>query len=116
LTPSYDAYAAGFQDAIVRLDAGADVGDHADALSLGIRGWAAGSVPRQELAAMARAVNELKSRRGPQYYERVDWDANNRRLVWRKTTKRLNDNRWLDDLAEVLNTYARSAGEMKFRD
>jgi hypothetical protein len=117
LPASYETYAAGFEDAVARLQAGVDVREHAEKLTNNVRTWAAAGAPPQQVAAMSQAVAKLTKQRGPEYYDDVEWSAEDRKLAWRRTSRSLNEGKALDELIEYLNAQAADPnGGLKFKD
>lgn len=99
LPKTFDTLAAGFEDAIVRLDTGADAEEHAEVVVEAIREWASGGRSPAELQSMNRLVLKIKNKQGPEYFEQAEWKAQYRRLEWNKRRPNLNRGGQLEELA-----------------
>jgi hypothetical protein len=102
LPKTYDTLAAGFDDAMVRLETGADAEEHAEVVVEAVRAWAGEKRNYAELQAMNRLVLKVKNKQGPEYFEQPEWKAQYRRLEWSKRRPSLNYGHQLDELADEL--------------
>lgn len=102
LPKTYDTLAAGFDDAVVRLETGADAEEHAGVVIEAVRAWANEKASPAELQSMNRLVLKVKNIQGPEVFEQAEWKAQYRRLEWYKRRPSLNAGRQLDELADEL--------------
>jgi hypothetical protein len=107
LPASRDALAAGFDDVLARLDAGADAAEHARAVCKAVPEWAGGA-PADQLKAMARAIAQLERTKGQEHYSRLYWSASNGKLQWSKTRPSLASVKQLEEVREFLEERAKN--------
>ena len=107
LPKTYDTLAAGFDDAIVRLETGADAEEHAEVVCDAVKQWAGEKRSSAELQAMNRLILKVKNQRGPEYFEQAEWKPTTRRLEWTRHRPNLNKGRQLDELADEIYTQSR---------
>jgi hypothetical protein len=116
LPPSYDAIAAGFEDAHNRLKAGADTKTILDKSATATQQWMA-KANAQQLRAMADSLKALEKERGTQYYDSASWSESSRKVTFYRKSPTL-DKRTLDELAGQLAAQAENPtpGGLKFKD
>lgn len=107
LPKTYDTLAAGFEDAIVRLETGADAEEHAGIVIEAVRAWANEKASPGELQAMNRLVLKVKNIQGPELFDQAEWKSQYRRMEWRKRRPSLNAGYQLDELADELYAMAK---------
>jgi hypothetical protein len=100
---------AGFQDAQERLRLGLDTRELMNQLVAATRGWMLVDATPQQLNALATALERLVNERGPEYYDQLDWNAQARRLEWKKKRDSFNKS-VLEGLIKDLNDAARGGG------
>ena len=115
LPVSYDAIAAGFDDAAVRLHLGADAADHARALCKAVEGWAP-DAPPERLKAVSRALGQLEKKKGQGYYSRLYWSTSGR-MQFTKTQGSLGRVSQLEELQEFVEDRIRNPSTpLKLKD
>jgi hypothetical protein len=102
LPVGYDAIAAGFEDAVARMNVGADAAEHVRNVCKALPEWANAGAPPDQLKTMLRAVAQLEKKKGPEYYSRLYWSASSGRLLWSKTQASLASVAQLEDAQEFL--------------
>jgi len=88
LPPSFDALAAGFEDAVVRVDSGIDAGEHTRAVLKALPEWA-NNAPPEQLKQMSRALEQIQKKKGPEYYNKTSWSESTRKMSWTKASESL---------------------------
>ena len=104
LPPSYDAALAGFEDAVARLDAGAEVRGHVRAVCKTASDWAASIDPPpapDQLKAMSQVLAKLQKQKGSEYYAKV-YLSKSGKLQWSKSHESFAGIGQLDELRELL--------------
>ncbi len=110
LPPSYESIGAGFEDSIVRMNAGVDAAEHTREVCKSVPLWAAAAPPDQ-LRAMSRAVAQLRKKKGPEYYDRIAWSARSRKLEWKKDEASLSSCKQLGEVEETLEDKIKNPSE-----
>ena len=113
---TYDAVAAGMQDAFVRLKAGAETQSIVEPVIKATHAWMA-SAPAQQLSQLAHVAGTLSKEKGPELYEAAWWSERSYKVMWRKHTLDLNKTDQLGKLQRDLLEQARNPGAgLKFKD
>lgn len=77
-------------DAVQRTEAGHDVKKFVESLMLTIRGWAIDGAAPGQIHRAANMFARLREQKGATVYTNVQWDEKNKRVVWKKETRRTN--------------------------
>jgi hypothetical protein len=88
LPPGYDAIAAGFEDAIARMNAGVDPAEHTREVCKILSHWSENAPPEQ-LKQVLRAVQQLEKKEGPEHYTKVAWHKSYERMNFSKSRESL---------------------------
>ncbi|MGB7157773.1 MAG: hypothetical protein WBD40_06885 [Tepidisphaeraceae bacterium] len=111
LPPGYDMVAAGFEDAIARINAGADAGEHTRAVCKAASEWAAGTAPPpqvEQMRSMSRAVAQLQKKKGQDFYSKVYFSKSSGKLQWSKSQESLAGIAQIEELREFLDDKIRN--------
>lgn len=104
----YDTLSAGFDDAVDRLEVGADAEEHAEVVCEAVKSWASEKRSPAELQAMNRLILKVKNHAGPEYFVQAEWKPEKRRLEWAKKHPNLNKGKQLDELADEMYTLSKT--------
>ncbi|HEV2296569.1 MAG TPA: hypothetical protein VGR35_22185 [Tepidisphaeraceae bacterium] len=111
LPPTYDALAAGFEDAAARVNVGADAAGHVRKVCKAVPQWASSTVASpspEQLKAMSRALAQLEKKKGQPYYNRLYWSASYGRMTFSKSRGSLASVSQLEEAQEFLDEKIRN--------
>jgi hypothetical protein len=116
LPPTYDAIAAGLEDAFVRLKAGVETQSIVEPVIKTTHAWMP-SASTEQLSQLAQLAGTLSKEKGPELYEAAWWSERSYKVMWRKHTPDLNKSDQFGKLQRDLLEQAKNpASGLKFKD